>query len=73
MDSANRTIVNVEYVNLAGVRSSRPWNGVNIKVTQYDDTITPSSPSFLDFPLTASISKEIERRKEKISLPLQYL
>ena len=43
MDSANRTVVNVEYVNLAGVRSSRPWNGVNIKVTTYDDGSTSTT------------------------------
>ena len=43
MDSANRTVVNVEYVNLAGVRSSRPWNGVNIKVTQYDGGSTSTT------------------------------
>ena len=29
--------VKVEYVNMEGLRSSRPWNGVNIKVTTYDD------------------------------------
>ncbi len=30
-------VVGVEYVNLAGVRSSKPWQGVNIVVTRYSD------------------------------------
>ena len=33
----NKEIVKVEYVNMAGMRSSSPWNGVNIKVTTYND------------------------------------
>lgn len=30
-------VVGVEYINLAGVRSSKPWQGVNIIVTRYSD------------------------------------
>lgn len=33
----NKEIVKVEYVNMAGMRSSSPWNGVNLKVTTYND------------------------------------
>ena len=32
-----KEIANVEYINLTGIRSSEPWNGINIKVTTYDD------------------------------------
>ena len=32
-----REVARVEYVNMTGVSSPRPWNGVNIKVTTYDD------------------------------------
>ena len=39
----NREIVKVEYVNMAGVKSARPWNGVNIKVTTYDDGSTSTT------------------------------
>lgn len=30
-------VVGVEYVNLAGMRSGKPWQGVNIVVTRYSD------------------------------------
>ena len=39
----NKEVVKVEYVNLAGVRSAKPWNGVNIKVITYDDGSTSTS------------------------------
>ena len=32
-----REVAAVEYVNLAGQRSSRPWQGVNIVITRYTD------------------------------------
>ena len=32
-----REVASVEYVNLAGQRSSRPWQGVNIVITRYTD------------------------------------
>lgn len=32
-----KEIANVEYINLTGICSSEPWNGINIKVTTYDD------------------------------------
>lgn len=38
----NQEVVHVEYINLAGMRSSRPWNGVNIKLTTYVDGSTSS-------------------------------
>lgn len=39
----NKEVVKVEYVNLAGMRSTRPWNGINIKVTTYDDGSTSTT------------------------------
>lgn len=36
-------IVGVEYVNAAGLRSTRPWKGVNIVVTRYDNGTTQTS------------------------------
>jgi hypothetical protein len=39
----NKEVVKVEYVNLAGVRSAKPWDGVNIKVIIYDDGSTSTS------------------------------
>lgn len=35
--------VSVEYVNIAGVRSSKPWQGVNIVVTRYSDGTTTTT------------------------------
>ena len=35
--------VSVEYVNIAGVRSSKPWQGVNIVVTRYSDGTTTTA------------------------------
>ena len=43
----NKEIVKVEYVNLAGMRSTRPWDGVNIKVTTYDDGSTSTTKVIL--------------------------
>lgn len=39
----NKEVVKVEYVNLTGMRSTRPWDGVNIKVTTYDDGSTSTT------------------------------
>ena len=39
-EAVRRTIIKVEYVNMAGMRSAEPWNGVNIKVITYDDGTT---------------------------------
>ncbi len=39
----NKEIVKIEYVNMAGMRSSTPWGGVNIKVTTYSDGSSASS------------------------------
>lgn len=36
-------VVGVEYVNLAGMRSSKPWQGVNIIVTRYSDGSTTTT------------------------------
>ncbi len=33
----SRTVAGVDYYNLAGQRSTRPWQGVNIVVTRYTD------------------------------------
>lgn len=37
IDLADKRIVKVEYINMAGMRSSQPWKGMNIKETTYDD------------------------------------
>ncbi|MBP5688567.1 MAG: hypothetical protein J6X22_08020 [Muribaculaceae bacterium] len=36
-------VVDVEYVNVAGMRSSKPFNGVNIVVTRYSDGSTTTT------------------------------
>lgn len=38
-----RNVVSRQYVNLAGVRSSQPWNGVNIVITTYSDGTTTAT------------------------------
>ncbi len=38
----NQEVVHVEYINLAGMRSSRPWSGINIKLTTHVDGSTSS-------------------------------
>ena len=38
-----REIVSVEYYNVAGMRSERPWQGVNIVVTRYNDGTTSTN------------------------------
>ena len=38
----NQEVVHVEYINLAGMRSSRPWSGINIKLTTHADGSTSS-------------------------------
>lgn len=40
---SNAQVVGVEYVNLAGMRSSKPWQGVNIIVTRYSDGSTTTT------------------------------
>lgn len=40
---SNAQPVNVEYINLAGVRSSKPFSGVNIVVTRYTDDSTTTT------------------------------
>ena len=39
-DMSKKTINNVKYVNIAGMESSEPFEGVNIKVTTYNDGTT---------------------------------
>ncbi|MBR1727298.1 MAG: hypothetical protein IJ724_11770 [Muribaculaceae bacterium] len=39
----SKQVAGVEYVNLAGVRSAKPWSGVNIVVTRYNDGTTSSA------------------------------
>lgn len=36
-------VVGVEYVNIAGMRSSKPWQGINIVVTRYSDGTTTTT------------------------------
>ena len=39
-DLAQKTINNVKYINIAGMESNVPFDGVNIKVTTYNDGTT---------------------------------
>lgn len=41
--STSKQVAGVEYVNLAGVRSAKPWSGVNIVVTRYNDGTTSTA------------------------------
>ena len=36
-DLGEKNIVNVKYINMAGMSSDKPWNGVNIRLTIYSD------------------------------------
>ena len=38
-----REVTSTEYYNVAGIRSDRPWQGVNIVVTRYSDGTTSAS------------------------------
>ena len=40
---ADKEVVKIEYINMSGVRSAQPWDGVNIKVTTYNDGSTSTS------------------------------
>ena len=39
----DRNVVSRQFVNLAGVRSSQPWSGVNIVITTYSDGTTTAT------------------------------
>lgn len=45
--NAERKVVAIEYVNLAGQRSTTPWQGVNIVVTRYTDGTTKSTKAIM--------------------------
>ena len=38
--SGDRQVMHVDYYNVSGMRSERPWQGVNIVVTRYSDGTT---------------------------------
>jgi hypothetical protein len=40
---AQREVAGVEYYNLAGIRSTQPWQGINIVVTRYTDGTTSTT------------------------------
>ena len=40
---SNAQPISVEYVNIAGMRSSKPWQGVNIIVTRYSNGTTTTT------------------------------
>ncbi len=40
---AQREVASVEYYNLAGMRSTQPWQGINIVVTRYTDGTTTTT------------------------------
>lgn len=44
--SASTEAVKVEYLNMTGMRSDRPWNGINIQVTTYADGSTSTAKVF---------------------------
>lgn len=48
LDMADKKIVKVEYINLAGMRSSQPWKGMNVKETTYDDNSIVTSKLFIN-------------------------
>ena len=37
MTHRSKNIVNVKYINMAGMSSDKPWNGVNVMLTTYSD------------------------------------
>lgn len=43
INADNKKVVKVEYLNLAGMRNSQPWDGVNLKVTTHNDGSTSTS------------------------------
>ena len=43
IDFAYKKVMRVEFVNIAGLRSSKPWPGINIKETFYTDGSTSTS------------------------------
>ncbi len=43
IDLDNKKVVKVEYINMAGMSNAQPWNGVNVKVTTYDDGTTTTA------------------------------
>ena len=47
IDVVDQEVVKVEYINLAGMRSSRPWSGINIKLTTRADGTTLSDKVIL--------------------------
>lgn len=40
---SNAQVVSIEYVNIAGMRSSTPWQGLNIMVVRYSDGTTAAT------------------------------
>ncbi|MBR6249425.1 MAG: hypothetical protein IKQ89_10595 [Muribaculaceae bacterium] len=40
---SDRVAVGTQYINVAGVRASQPWNGVNIVITTYNDGTTTAT------------------------------
>lgn len=45
--NVNRQVAGVEYVNLAGQRSAKPWQGINIVVTRYTDGTTHTAKAIM--------------------------
>ncbi len=43
LEFADRRAVKVEYINLAGQRNSKPWTGINVKLTTFDDGTTATT------------------------------
>ncbi|MBR1881565.1 MAG: hypothetical protein IJ808_00880 [Muribaculaceae bacterium] len=45
--AGNKVAASTQYVNLAGQRSNRPWQGINIVVTRYTDGTTATTKVIL--------------------------
>ena len=43
VNKAEREVIGVEYVNLAGCRSAKPFDGVNVVLTRYSDGTSSSA------------------------------
>ncbi len=41
--AVTKEVIKVEYINLAGMSRPRPWNGVNIVITTYEDGSTSTA------------------------------
>ena len=43
IDYADSRVVKIEYINVSGMRNSKPWPGLNVKETTYSDGRTSTT------------------------------